>query len=433
MASFGPPQSTNPAAAVALDLDTLIRSVLFVAVFLAVATSFHPFPDLSAPPDITDAGDRLNQIGFSLLFVATGAWVFFNNPGRLWPLLRPALLVVLSWCALTVLTSWEPSLAARRFVYALVIMSIAAMLLLLPKNLRHFADLLAVVALIVLVLCYLGVVFAPNLSIHQTSDFVEPDLAGDWRGLFAHKNEAGAVMALFIFVGLFVARARSVFLGVLVIALAVPFLIFTRDKTALTLLLPVLLISFVIGRFRRPAIGIAVTLSILLAMNLFSVGSLYLASVRDVLGALLPDPSFTGRTDIWQFALQHVAQRPITGYGFAAFWGTQQVVYGMGGNSIWANAAAQAHNSYVNLALTIGVPGSALVAFWLIVLPLADYYRGSREPATEALRLLLLRICLYGACASCFESIYFQMGDIWFMLLIAVFGLRLLSVSRLRA
>jgi O-antigen ligase len=105
----------------------------------------------------------------------------------------------------------------------------------------------------------------------------------------------------------------------------------------------------------------------------------------------------------------------------------------MGGYSIWANAAAQAHNSYVNLALTIGIPGSALVAFWLIVLPLADYYRVAREPATDALRLLLLRICLYGAFASCFESIYFQMGDIWFMLLIAVFGLRLLSVARLRA
>ncbi len=432
MASYGPSSSANPAAAAALDLDTFIPSVLFVAAFLAVATSFHPFPDLSAPPDITDAGDRLNQIGFLFLFVATGAWVFLHNPVRLWPLLRPTLLVVLAWCALTVLTSWEPSLAARRFAYALLVMSIAAMMLLLPKNLRHFADLLAAVALIVLALCYLGVLFAPNLSIHQASDFVEPDLAGDWRGLFSHKNEAGAVMVLFIFVGLFVARARSVLLGSLVVALAGIFLIFTHSKTSLMLLLPVLLISTIIRRW-RPAIGIAVTLSLVTVMNLFSVGSLYLGSVRNVLGVLLPDPSFTGRTDIWQFALEHVAQRPITGYGFATFWGTSQVVYGMGGSSIWANAAAQAHNSFVNLALTIGVPGSALVAFWLIVLPLADYYRAAREPATEPLRLLLLRICLYGAYASCFESIYFQMGDVWFMLLIAVFGLRLLSVSRLRA
>ena len=433
MTSYGTPSSVNPAAAAALNLDTFVPSVLFVAAFLAVATSFHPFPDLSAPPDITDAGDRLNQFGFLLLFLATGAWVLLHNPARIWPLLRPTLLMVLGWCALSVLMSWEPSLAARRFAYALLVMSIAGMLLLLPKNLRHFADLLTAVALIVLALCYLGVLFAPNLSIHQASDFVEPDLAGDWRGLFSHKNEAGAVMVMFIFVGLFVARARSVFLGLLIAILAAIFLIFTHSKTALALLLPVLLISAMIGRWRRPAIGIAVMLSLVIAMNLFSVGSLYLGSVRDVLGALLPDPSFTGRTDIWQFALDHVAQRPITGYGFASFWGTSQVVYGMGGSSIWANAAAQAHNSYVNLALTIGIPGSALVAFWLIALPLADYYRAGSEPAADPLRLLLLRICLYGALASCFESIYFQMGDVWFMLLIAVFGLRLLSVARLRA
>jgi O-antigen ligase len=433
VASFGPAPSANAAAAAGFDADTLVRSALFIAACLAVATSFHPFPDLSAPPDITDAGDRLNQIGFSLLFLAGGTWVCLNNPARLWPLLRPTLLIVVAWCVLTVATSWEPSLAARRLAYALVIMSVAAMLLLLPRNQRHFADLLAAVALIVLVLCYLGVLFAPNLSIHQASDFVEPDLAGDWRGLFSHKNEAGAAMALFIFIGLFVARARSVFLGGLVVALSAVFLIFTHSKTALSLLVPVLLISAIIGRGRGPAAGITIVLSILLLMNLFSVGSLYFASVRDVLGVLLPDPSFTGRTDIWQFALDHVAQRPIMGYGFATFWGTEQVVYGMGGHSIWANAAAQAHNSFVNLALTIGVPGSALVAFWLIVLPLVDYYRAAHEPMSEPLRLLLLRICLYGAFASCFESVYFQMGYVWFMLLIAVFGLRLLSVARLRA
>ncbi|HTV37800.1 MAG TPA: hypothetical protein VMF12_15315, partial [Xanthobacteraceae bacterium] len=300
VASFGPPPSVNPTAAGAgLDTDTLVRSVLFIAACLAVATSFRPFPDLSAPPDITDTGDRLNQIGFSLLFLATGAWVFLNKPVRLWPLLRPTLLVVLVWCGLTVLTSWDPSLAARRLAYALLVMSIAAMLLLLPKNLRHFADLLAAVALIVLALCFLGVLFAPNLSIHQASDFVEPDLAGDWRGLFAHKNEAGAAMALFIFIGLFVARARSAFVGGLIVLLAAVFLIFTHSKTALGLLVPVLLISAIIERCRRPAAGIAIMLSILLVMNLFSVGSLYFASVRDVLGALLPDPSFTGRTDIW--------------------------------------------------------------------------------------------------------------------------------------
>jgi len=412
--------------------DTLIRSALFVVAFLSVATSLHPFPNLAEPRHITDVGDPINQIGFSALFLTIGAWVYFNNPGRLTPLLRPALLALVGWCVLTVITSWEPSLAARRLAFALVVMSIAAMMLLLPKNLRHFADLLAAVALIALAACYLGVLLVPSLAIHQATDFVEAPLVGDWRGMFAHKNEAGSAMVLFIFIGLFVARVRSLALGAVIVALAATFLIFTHSKTALALVLPVLLISTIIARC-RPAVGIAVTLAILATMNLFSIGSIFFESIGDVLGTILPDRSFTGRTDIWQFALHYVALRPVTGYGFGAFWGTEHVVYGMGGGSIWENAAAQAHNSYLNLALIIGIPGTALAVLWLVILPLVDYYRSASEPANVAPRLLFLRAWLFGACASSVESVFFQIGEVWFLLLIAIFGLRLLSVMHLRS
>ncbi len=431
MATFASQTSETPPLFAAIDVDTLIRSVLFIAAFLALATSFHPFPDLSKPPDITDAGDRLNQVGFSVLLLALGAYVYCNNPAALKRLLRPALYALLAWCVVSVVTSWDPPLAARRFAFALVVMGISAMLLLLPRNLRHFADLLAAVALIVIVVCYLGVLLAPNLAIHQPTAFVEPELAGDWRGLFAHKNEAGPTMVLFIFFGLFVARVRSFALGALIVALAAPFLIFTHSKTALTLVGPVLLLAAVIGHCRRRFVGIAVALTFVAVISVFSLGSIYFESIGNLLGAILPDASFTGRTDIWRFALAHVAQRPLTGYGFAAFWGTEQVVYGMGGTSVWANAAAQAHNSYINLALTIGVPGSALAAFWLVVMPLVDYYRCPQRPAVTPLRMLFLRICLYGTLASSFESVFFQMSDAWFVLLIAVFGLRLLSVTPL--
>ena len=125
----------------------------------------------------------------------------------------------------------------------------------------------------------------------------------------------------------------------------------------------------------------------------------------------MSDPSFTGRTDIWKFAVDHVAQRPITGYGFAAFWGTEQVVYGMTG-ATWANTASDAHNGYLDLALTIGIPGSALVTLWLIVLPLFDYYRAPEEPANAALKMLFLRICVFAGIESCFETLFTQVGTL---------------------
>jgi O-antigen ligase len=420
------------AARAAVDLDTLVRGILFVAVFLAVWVTFHPFPSLAEPPpELAQTGDRANQIGFSLLFLSLAAWTYCHEPQRLWLLLRPILLATLAWCALSVAVSWDPSLAARRLAFGLVIMSISGMALLLPKNIRHFSDLLTAVALIVLAACYLGLVLAPQLSIHQATDFLEPEHAGDWRGLFPHKNEAGATMVLFIFIGLFVARMRSFVLGGAIVAAAGVFLVFTHSKTALGMLPLVLVLAAIIDHTRRPIFGVMLVAAILVAFNLLSVGSVYFESIHNLLEALIPDATFTGRTDIWRLGLQALAQRPFTGYGFSTFWGTPQVVYGLAGNATWADAATDAHNGYLNLALTIGLPGLALTVAWIVIMPIVDFYRQHGGQYVRPMQMLFLRVCLYGIFASCFESsIFQQVGEVWFFFMTSAFGLRYLSATR---
>jgi len=97
------------------------------------------------------------------------------------------------------------------------------------------------------------------------------------------------------------------------------------------------------------------------------------------------------------------------------FWGTDEVVYGLGDAQTWANAGHRCHNAYLNLALTIGIPGIALVIVWVVVLPIVDFCRRSPDPHAGALQTLFLRVCLYGVYASCFESsIFQQVGEVWF-------------------
>jgi O-antigen ligase len=83
----------------------------------------------------------------------------------------------------------------------------------------------------------------------------------------------------------------------------------------------------------------------------------------------------------------------------------------------------------------IGIPGLALAFVWAVVLPIADYHRPAEDDCgTAALRLLFLRVCLYGVYASCFESsIFQQVGAVWFFFVISAFGLRYLSVMRVSA
>ena len=429
MANIGYLPSEDFAVERAHPVDMLIRAVLIAAVFLAFWFSFHPFQSLADPLLVTDQGDALNQIGYSSLFIMLAVWNLVHQPQRLLLLVRPILIATLAWFALSVVTSWDPAQSFRRFAFATITIGIAGMVLLVPKTPRQFSDVLAAVVLIVLAACYLGVMFVPELTIHQANDMIEPELAGDWRGIFGHKNEAAATLVLFVFIGLFVARVRSLGLGLIIIGLSLPFLFFTHSKTAMAGLPLTLLISFVMMRVRKPSTGIAIALAMVIGLNLASVGSIYFPPVRAVVDTVLSDPTFTGRTDIWKFAVDHVAQRPITGYGFATFWNTEQVVYGMTG-ATWANTASQAHNGFLDAALTTGIPGSMLMTLWLMVLPLVDYYRAPEEPANAALKMLFLRICLFAAYESCFETLFTQVGTLWAILIIAAFGLRFLSVSR---
>jgi O-antigen ligase len=420
----------SPPAAASGEADTLLRSLLLAAVFLLLWISLHPFVSLGDPDELTETGSFANQIAYSLLLVLLAAWCLAHDPGRLLVLLRPVFVAMLIWFALTVVTSWEPALSARRLIFTLINMSLAAMVLLLPTTQRQFAGVMAAVVLIVLAACYLGVFLLPNLTVHQTSDLAEPELAGDWRGVFSHKNEASVAMVLFVFIGMFIARVRSFAIGGLIVVSALVFLLFTQSKTAIAMLPITLIVVGLINRIRKPAIGIGFGLLVLGAFLVLSIGSLFSEQVRDLLDMVLPDASFTGRTDIWQFALDHIAQRPITGYGFGAFWGTHEVVYGMSGATIWANAVAHAHNAYLNMALTIGIPGSLLATVWLVVLPLIDFYRGPVDPAALPLKLLFLRTCMYAACASCFESLLLQEGGLF--LFTAAFGLRFISLARIK-
>jgi O-antigen ligase len=105
----------------------------------------------------------------------------------------------------------------------------------------------------------------------------------------------------------------------------------------------------------------------------------------------------------------------------------------MGANASWVNDTTDAHNAYLNLALTTGVPGAALVFLWVVIMPILDFYRRPSGTEADPLKMLFLRVCIYGAYASCFESSMFEQVAPWYLLLVATFGQRYLSVTRVTA
>ncbi len=417
------------------DGERLLRNALFLATLLLCWLTVTPFPDLSDPQLLAPKadGDLLSQVATVLLTAALAVFVFVKRSSLVLRTVTLPLVLTFGAFAVSAVSSAHPDVASRRIVLAVFTIFQASALLLLPYGREHFARLLAAVAVTVLAACYFGVALLPQFSIHQLNDVTEPALAGDWRGFFTHKNGAGAGMALLIFIGIFVHRAWNKLVGTLIVIFAAVFLYFTQAKSPLNLLPIVLLLSYVVPRVRSSSLALVLILGTPILINLLTVGSVMFEPVRELISRFMSDPTFTGRDEIWRFALDNVAKRPLFGFGFEAFWGMPDLVNAWSYQESWGYRASDAHNGYLNLAVTTGLVGLACSLCWIMAQPFVDLRRVQMRNADGALRTLFLQIWMMGLCLSGFESELFRGGSaLWFLTVASIVGIRLMTIAQSR-
>jgi O-antigen ligase len=214
-------------------------------------------------------------------------------------------------------------------------------------------------------------------------------------------------------------------LGSLIVALAAIFLFFTESKSPIMLLPLALLFSVVMMKLRSPTAKFMVAISVPLIICVLTIGSVASETIYGVVEKLISDPTFTGRNDIWEFALDHIAQHPFVGFGYQAFWGTSELVNSWTWTESWGYRASDAHNGYLNIAVMTGLVGLALALGWAFVQPFLDHLRTPAETVDRALNMMFIQIWLFGLYLSGFESELFNNGSVvWFMTAAAVIGLR---------
>ena len=272
--------TTSEVRAVVGDLQRrqvldLLRGGTFIGALLLAWVSLRPFIDLGNADlrDLTTGNETLTYLAFGGFTVLTVALAMRDNASGLLTLLSPGYALFGGWIVLSVVLSLEPSTSIRRFALTICVVSVAATLMLLPKSQSELVRWLSIAALALLAICYLGVMLAPNLSIHLATDTQEPHLAGDWRGSFGHKNVAAAVMAMLVFIGIFIVRSGQRWAGFAVIALSVLFLIKAEGKSSSALLLTVLALTSVTALVRSLWLRAIMMLAPLVILNLLSVGT----------------------------------------------------------------------------------------------------------------------------------------------------------------
>ncbi|MDR2311876.1 MAG: O-antigen ligase family protein [Brucellaceae bacterium] len=410
------------------------RSLLFILIFLLFWVTVRPFTDLRDPSVLLaeEQGNILQQLVSLSLFAASGLYLLKNWQIAL-KMLSPLLILLLGWQFVTVFTSDYSAIAFRRYIFSITAIVTAMAWIILPENTQHFQKMIKYLSLFVLLFSYFGVIFMPEISIHNMAEVLELVNAGSWRGHFAHKNIAGPAMIVLIIYNLYLLRKEDFLIPAINIILATIFLIYSNNKTSIGLVLIALLVAQLIRTVRILPLQLLAFFIPIVLMAALTVGTVLNPSLYDFVSSAISDPSFTGRTDIWKFAFEQLRAHPWIGFGFDTFWNMSNLVNGGYDIETWAARAGHAHNGYINLALSSGAIGVILFAIWMLFSPLLDYNRSQKNGNDPALATMYLRIWVFMMLYANLESPFFApRGQVWFSLLAAVLALRLHARVKIR-
>ena len=427
-AAIGIPADGRQRGLVGRDVPDVVRVLLNGAVFVLLWNHVW-LKDLSDRSILaaSEDGSLLTQV----LFLAAGGAMALAirriGIRHLQPLMTRPLLLCAVWLGLTTLLSIEPSLSLRRLALFVIAAMLSAGVLIVARSPRQLALSLAGAALVIVLSSYLAVALVPNLAIHSAFDVnSDPSHPGLWRGIFPQKNEAGAAMVILVIVGLYVATAANRFLGWAIVLLAAGFLLASGSKTAI-LLLPVILgvtglCQVLTGGFTRRLL----LLGPVAGFSLISIGSVLVPPIQEAVGSLLTDATFTGRSEIWQFAIDNILIRPWRGWGIGAFWMTERTMYAGSEELTWVTTVDHAHNAYLDTALIGGLPFLALTVAAFVLAPVRDLQRVAGGARLDAETMLFLRLWFLGLVSASFETVLWNGNNATCcMFMMAVFGLRL--------
>ncbi|MCF8479071.1 MAG: O-antigen ligase family protein [Rhodospirillum sp.] len=281
-----------------------------------------------------------------------------------WPLVRVMLtrnwvmVVTLGWLVLSIGWSDLPGLSVRRVGFLIVgyltALGVAAWADDIERTTKIMAALLTIVVLIDLA----SVPLVPHLAMSDEGA----------RGMHSQKNQAGAVCLLAIIALSFCLPSMRRLFGVAMVVgpmvLTVVFLVLTRSKTSMALvgLYMVFLLPLCAGLAWERGKGVVLVLFAGVVVSLFvlTIG-VEGWTLPDVLTLIFGDPTFTGRTDIWDFAFDQIAQRPVFGTGYGAFWDAGEAHDYLRHANNWlrftpVGVINQTHNGYIDLWVQAGLP-----------------------------------------------------------------------------
>ncbi len=403
-----------------------LSEISFFSFLLLIFVGLSPFAirdpvAMAAAEGIkSGAGDAIRQVCFASVFALIVYSAVRESGLRTLAAVPPILAVLLLWCLMSAAWSPEPDITLRRAALSAVVV-LSAMLGVSTIGAVRGLQLLRLVLALVLVVNWLSIPLV-HQAVHLPGD-PEPQLVGDWRGLYFHKNIAGAVSAITAIIFFFSAWEKRKVIDWLLCIAAIAFTVMTRSKSSLALLLLALAGGAVYQLAWRRTLD---RLIVAVVFGLLAVGVILFAAIdQNAVAHLFTDPEeFTGRAEIWRAELAFIADHPVLGAGFGSFanTGTLSPIHNYVASN-WVENVSHGHNAYLQLFVTIGGVGFVMAVAALIVAPLAAFLRA--EGSYTASMSVLFAIFLFVVLHNFLESDFLEGdGATWvaFLLMLAALG-----------
>lgn len=348
------------------------------------------------------------------------------------------LWVLVGWSCLTLFWSEQPEityLSIRGLVLPVVLF---ALYFSSKYSLKEQVKILTIFSFIASFLSLIIVFALPAVGRHPLSEF-----EGAWRGVFSHKNGLSAFMSLTLVLLLCsllgkepesqknmpqrVAWVGVIFIQAMILA--------STSKTGL--FLSVIMTTFLLfyTGFRWYGARSVLLLS-LGAFVLMAALTLVGTNWEPILTGIGRDPTLTGRTDIWQGAINYWLDKFWFGYGLDAFWDrsspySQIIGMQVTGVRRVTYLVPHSHNGYIDTALATGFVGLSL--FFLTLLQ--AYKRAFRSAYLLPHSHLLFAACflIYYTIFNGVESSIVNRVGFEFMLYMTVYFSLLLPERELEA
>lgn len=396
---------------------------LFIGMILTLLW-ITPNPSATSFRDDPTAG-RDGTIVIQLVWIAILFFGIFASTDR-WSVIRKqfdvTIIALVAWCFMTTIFALVPDVSVRRLLFTLVCMMLICLAVAGIKNLDAFIWILLGMLITETLTKYFFVFALPQLGKHLATG-AEPQLAGLWKGQYAHKNAAGPVCAIELMVLYASRRAISpFFLAPLVVAQGI-FFVESGSKTPLVLFLGMVLLSKFLLRLRSGLTILLVVLAGLALLNFVTLASVVSDDARLLATKLIGDASFTGRVEVWRFLMHYSSTAPWIGAGFQSFWqiGNLSPAVSEGGN--WVVAAVYGHQGFLDTIVMIGYPGLVLLLAFVAARPAFDLalVRRRHSPILE----MFVSFWVFGLFTNGTESVFLGRADAtWIFCIAGIVGIR---------